>query len=148
VLAEIVQRCVRVKARVVGQDAREQGIRAALNLGHTFGHALEAAAGFDRLSHGEAISLGMVAALRLGQRLAVTPAPLVARVTRLLARLGLPTDLGSEPLDKAAELLGLDKKRKGRRVKFVLVREPGQIEFRNLELAELARLAGDLSRSD
>ncbi|HEU4578553.1 MAG TPA: 3-dehydroquinate synthase [Polyangiaceae bacterium] len=147
-IADIVRRSVRVKARVVGQDAREQGIRAALNLGHTFGHALEAAAGFDRLSHGEAISLGLVAALRLGQRLAVTPAPLVARVTRLLARLGLPTDLSSEPLDKAAELLGLDKKRKGRRVKFVLVREPGQIEFRNLELGELARLAGDLSRSD
>jgi 3-dehydroquinate synthetase len=78
----------------------------------------------------------------------VTPAPLGARVTRLLARVGLPTSLGSEPLDKAAELLGLDKKRKGRRVKFVLVREPGQIEFRNLELGELVRLAGDLSRSD
>jgi shikimate kinase / 3-dehydroquinate synthase len=148
VMEEIVRRSIRVKARVVGQDAREQGIRAALNLGHTFGHALEAAAGFDRLSHGEAISLGLVAALRLGQRLAVTPAPLVARVTRLLARLGLPTDLQGEPLDAAAELLGMDKKRRGRRVKFVLVREPGQIEFRNLELSELMRLAGDLSRSD
>jgi shikimate kinase/3-dehydroquinate synthase len=148
VTGEIVRRSIRVKARVVGQDAREQGIRAALNLGHTFGHALEAAAGFERLSHGEAISLGLVAALRLGQRLAVTPAALVARVTRLLARLGLPTDLQAEPLDAAAELLGLDKKRKGRRVKFVLVREPGRIEFRNLELGELTRLAGDLSRSD
>jgi shikimate kinase / 3-dehydroquinate synthase len=148
VMAEIVRRSVRVKARVVGQDAREQGIRAALNLGHTFGHALEAAAGFERLTHGEAISLGLVAALRLGQRLAVTPEPLVARVTRLLARLGLPTDLRSEPLDAAAQLLGLDKKRRGKRVKFVLVREPGQIEFRNLELGELMRLAGDLGRSD
>lgn len=148
VTEELVRRSIRVKARVVGQDAREQGIRAALNLGHTFGHALEAAAGFDRLSHGEAISLGLVAALRLGQRLAVTPATLVARVTRLLARLGLPTDLQGEPVAAAAELLGMDKKRRGRRVKFVLVREPGKIEFRNLELGELARLAGDLSRRD
>ena len=148
VTAEIVRRSVRVKARVVGEDAREQGIRAALNLGHTFGHALESAAGFDRLSHGEAISLGLVAALRLGQRLAVTPKSLVERVTELLVRLGLPTDLSKEPLDAAAGLLGLDKKRKGRRVKFVLVRQPGQIEFRNLELSELTRLAGDLGRSD
>jgi len=148
VTREIVRRSVRVKARVVGEDAREQGIRAALNLGHTFGHALEAVSGFDRLSHGEAISLGLVAALRLGQRLAVTQKSLVERVTELLARLGLPTDLRNEPLDAAAGLLGLDKKRKGRRVKFVLVRQPGQIEFRNLELSELGRLAGDLGRSD
>lgn len=148
VTAEIVRRSIRVKARVVGQDAREQGIRAALNLGHTFGHALEAAAGFDRLSHGEAISLGLVAALRLGQRLAVTSEPLVARVTRLLARLGLPTNLRDEPLEQAAELLQLDKKRKGKRIKFVLVREPGQIEFRSLEIGELVRLSGDLARMD
>lgn len=148
VTAELVRRSIRVKARVVGQDAREQGIRAALNLGHTFGHALEAAAGFDRLSHGEAISLGLVAALRLGQRLAVTSELLVARVTRLLARLGLPTNLREEPLEQAAELLQLDKKRKGKRIKFVLVREPGQIEFRNLELGELVRLSGDLARMD
>jgi shikimate kinase/3-dehydroquinate synthase len=148
VTAELVRRSIRVKARVVGQDAREQGIRAALNLGHTFGHALEAAAGFDRLSHGEAISLGLVAALRLGQRLAVTSEQLVARVTRLLARLGLPTNLREEPLEQAAELLQLDKKKRGKRIKFVLVREPGQIEFRNLEIGELVRLSGDLARMD
>jgi len=148
VTAELVRRSVRVKARVVGQDAREEGVRASLNLGHTFGHALEAAAGFDRLSHGEAISLGLVAALRVGQRLAVTPQAVVERIIALLARLGLPVDLSTEPLGSAADLLGLDKKRRGRRVKFVLVREPGQIEFRQLELTDLVRLASDLARGN
>ena len=147
VVGELVSRCVRVKAQVVGQDARESGIRAALNLGHTLGHALEAAAGFDRLSHGEAVSLGLVAALRIGERLGVTSASVVERVTALLNRLGLPTDLSSEPLGQAAMLVGLDKKRRGSHVKFVLVREPGQVEFRPIELAELQRLALELGRA-
>jgi shikimate kinase / 3-dehydroquinate synthase len=147
VIAELVRRCVRVKARVVGEDAREMGFRAALNLGHTFGHALEAVAGFDRLSHGEAISLGLVAALRLGQRLGVTSSELVAKITDLLARLDLPTDLGNEPLEQAATLIGLDKKRKGNSVKFVLVRAPGEIEFRSIELGELERHSVELARA-
>ena len=145
VITELVRRCVRVKARVVSEDAREMGFRAALNLGHTFGHALEAVAGFDRLSHGEAISLGLIAALRLGERLGVTRADLTARVGDLLARLGLPTDLSAEPLESAAGLIGLDKKRKGSSVKFVLARAAGDIEFRSLELAELGRFARELA---
>jgi shikimate kinase/3-dehydroquinate synthase len=141
---ELVRRSVRVKARIVGEDARENGMRAALNLGHTLGHALESVAGFDRLSHGEAVSLGLVAALRLGQRLGVTPPELVQRVTNLLARLGLPTDLASEPLETAVELVALDKKRRGSRVKFVLVRDAGAVEFLPIELAELTRWAPEL----
>jgi shikimate kinase/3-dehydroquinate synthase len=146
VITALVRRCVRVKARVVGEDARELGFRAALNLGHTFGHALESVAGFERLSHGEAISLGLVAALRVGQRLSVTPRELTERVTGLLERLGLPTDLSKEPLLDAAKLIGLDKKRKGKSVKFVLVRDAGNIEFRSLELAELERIAPSLAQ--
>jgi shikimate kinase / 3-dehydroquinate synthase len=146
VIEELVRRCVRVKARVVGEDARELGYRAALNLGHTIGHALESVSGFDRLSHGEAVSLGLVAALRVGQQLGVTPAGLVQRVTILLERLGLPTDLSREPLAEAAKLIGLDKKRKGKSVKFVLVRDAGGIEFRALPLEELERMASTLGR--
>jgi shikimate kinase/3-dehydroquinate synthase len=129
----------------VSEDTREAGVRASLNLGHTFGHALEAAGGFDRLSHGEAVSLGLVAALRLGERLGVTEAGLGERVTRLLERLGLPTDLSKEPLPEAADLIGLDKKRRGSKVKFVFVRRSGQIEFMPLELSQMKRLAADLA---
>ncbi|HEV8550899.1 MAG TPA: bifunctional shikimate kinase/3-dehydroquinate synthase, partial [Polyangiaceae bacterium] len=97
--AELVRRSVRVKARVVGLDEREGGLRAVLNLGHTLGHALEAQAGFERLSHGEAVSLGLVAALRLGERLGTTPPALRERCVRLLENVGLPTDLAAEPLE-------------------------------------------------
>lgn len=139
-LSDVVRRSVRVKARVVGLDPREDGIRAWLNLGHTVGHALEAQGGYGRLRHGEAVSLGLVAALRIGQRLGVTPRGLVERVTGSLAALGLPVDVGREPLREAVELLGHDKKRAGSRVKFVVARELGRVELVELPLDELSAL--------
>jgi shikimate kinase / 3-dehydroquinate synthase len=90
--------------------------------------------------------LGLVAALRVGQRLGVTPPVLVERVIELLARLELPTDLSKEPLAEAAKLIALDKKRKGTSVKFVLVHGAGHIVFRSLELTELERMARDLAQ--
>jgi shikimate kinase / 3-dehydroquinate synthase len=143
-VAEIVRRSVRVKARVVGQDERESGLRAVLNLGHTLGHALEAHAGFERLTHGEAVSLGLVASVRVGERLGQTPRGLGERVTKLLSELGLPTDLAREPLGEAAELVGLDKKRAGSRVRFVVARELGRVETTEIELGELKSLARTL----
>jgi len=142
--AELVRRSVRVKARVVGLDPREGGLRAVLNLGHTLGHAMEAQAGFERLMHGEAVSLGLVAALKVGERLGLTPAPLRERTVRLLASLGLPTDLSREPLADAARLIALDKKRAGNRIKFVVARELGRVETTDLELGELERLSPTL----
>jgi shikimate kinase/3-dehydroquinate synthase len=140
-VAEMVRRSVRVKARIVGLDARESGLRAVLNLGHTLGHALEAHAGFERLTHGEAVSLGLVAAVRVGERLGQTPRELGERVTRLLANLGLPTQLEAEPLADAAELVGLDKKRAGSRVRFVVAHDVGHVETTDIDLAELKSLA-------
>jgi shikimate kinase/3-dehydroquinate synthase len=140
-VAELVRRSVRVKARIVGLDERESGLRAVLNLGHTLGHALEAQAGFERLAHGEAVSLGLVAALQIGERLGSTPASLRERTLRLLTGLGLPTDLSREPLAEAARLIGLDKKRAGNRLKFVVARELGRVETMDLEVTELERLA-------
>jgi shikimate kinase/3-dehydroquinate synthase len=144
-VAEMVRRSVRVKARVVGLDEREGGPRALLNLGHTLGHALESHAGFERLTHGEAVSLGLVAALRLGEALGETPKSLTERTVRLLGALGLPVDLTREPLAEAAKLVGLDKKRNGSSIRFVLAREPGNVVLRDLPLAELERLAQTLT---
>src|SRR5204863_3534019 len=79
VVTEIVRRSVRVKARVVSRDEREDDLRACLNLGHTVGHALEAYAGYGKLRHGEAVSLGLVAALRVGERLGLTERALAER---------------------------------------------------------------------
>ncbi len=144
-LAEIVRRCIRVKARVVSADPREAGLRAVLNLGHTVGHALEAQAGYERLTHGEAIGLGLVAALRIGQKLGHTPAELAERTRRLLSTLRLMTAVEKEPLAAAAELIGHDKKRAGSRVNFVFARDLGDVVTVPLDLAELRELTRGLA---
>jgi shikimate kinase / 3-dehydroquinate synthase len=135
--AELVRRSVRVKARIVSFDQRESGLRAVLNLGHTVGHALEAQAGYSALSHGEAVSLGLVAALRLGEALGRTPRELSERTLSLLRRLGLPATLAGQPLAAATALLGHDKKRAGSAVKFVFARALGQVETQPIALSEL-----------
>ena len=134
---ELVRRSVRVKARIVSLDEREGGLRAVLNLGHTVGHALEAQAGYSALSHGEAVSLGLVAALRLGEALGHTPRDLSQRTIELLRRLGLPATLTGQPLAEAAQLIGHDKKRAGSDVRFVVARELGLVETIRLPLGEL-----------
>ncbi|MEZ4228688.1 MAG: 3-dehydroquinate synthase [Polyangiaceae bacterium] len=133
-LVEMLRRCVAVKAGVVSRDPRERGERAHLNLGHTLGHAMEAFAGYGQLTHGEAISLGLVAALRLGTRLGHTPSELTARIEDLLKQLGLPTDLARHELPRASSLLGHDKKRAGDRVRFVFARDVGDVFTEHLAL--------------
>lgn len=135
--AEIVRRSIRVKARIVSFDQRESGLRATLNLGHTVGHALEAQAGFSALTHGEAVSLGLVAALRLGEALGQTPRDLSERTLTLLQRLGLPASLAGQPLAEAATLVGHDKKRAGSNVNFVFARGIGRVETQSIALSEL-----------
>ncbi|MEP7048735.1 MAG: 3-dehydroquinate synthase [Pseudomonadota bacterium] len=135
--AELVRRSVRVKARIVSFDEREGGLRAVLNLGHTVGHALEAQAGYTALTHGEAVSLGLVAALRLGEMLGHTPRDLTQRTLELLKRLGLPSNLNGQPLKAAAALIGHDKKRAGSAVRFVMARGLGQVETLPIPLSEL-----------
>lgn len=142
---ELVRRCIAVKASVVSRDERETGLRASLNLGHTIGHALEAFGGYGTLTHGEAVSLGLVAAMRVGVRLAQTPKELEVRVTALLSALGLPTDLSTQPLRQAAALLTHDKKRGGAHVRFVLATAPGEVRFHKLGLAELEQLTCQLA---
>jgi shikimate kinase/3-dehydroquinate synthase len=144
-LVDIVRRCIRLKARIVSADPREAGLRAVLNLGHTVGHALEAQAGYERLTHGEAISLGLVAALAIGQKLGHTPPELAARTRRLLDQLQLLTALANEPLAAAADLIGHDKKRAGSRVNFVFARAVGDVVTLPLDLGELCEHTRGLS---
>lgn len=136
-LREIVERCVRVKARIVALDERESGIRAHLNLGHTIGHALESSGGFTALTHGEAVSLGLVAALRFGEKKGHTPAALTARVLSLLKKLQLPHQLSGAALEQSAQLLAHDKKRAGAQVRFVYAAEVGRVFTEAAALSEL-----------
>jgi 3-dehydroquinate synthase len=122
----------RMKAQIVARDERETGDRALLNLGHTFGHALEAAAGFsDRLYHGEAISIGMVLAFAFSARRGLCSPADAERVVRHFAAVGLPTRIaeiqGERPdADRLIELIGQDKKVKRGRLTFILVHGIGR----------------------
>ena len=126
VVAELVSRSAALKIRIISRDEREAGDRAFLNFGHTLGHALEAQGGYARLTHGEAVALGMVAALRVGRELGLTEPSTVDRVTHLLARLGLPTDLAAQPVEDALRLLGRDKKRSGSTLRAIFLRRLGE----------------------
>jgi 3-dehydroquinate synthase len=120
VLTELVRRSVAVKAAVVAADERESGERAHLNLGHTYGHAVEALTGYTEVRHGEAVAIGLVAALRLGVHEGRHGPELVERAEGLLAALGLPTR--GPRLDRAAvwETMARDKKATAD-VRFVLL---------------------------
>jgi 3-dehydroquinate synthase len=122
----------RAKAAIVARDERETGDRALLNLGHTFGHAFEAAAGFSgSLLHGEAVSLGMVLAFEVSARRGLLPAAEAERVARHLAAVGLPAHLSAVPgplpdADHLMNLIAQDKKVQRGRLTFILARGIGQ----------------------
>jgi shikimate kinase / 3-dehydroquinate synthase len=143
-LSEVVGRCVQVKARIVGLDEREGGVRAVLNFGHTVGHALEALGDYRRYTHGEAVSLGMVVALRLGVRLGYTAMDVAKRVEDLLVGLGLPVGVSSEEAVASAELVAHDKKRAGNAIGFVFARGIGDVRTERIGLEDLFQMVRDL----
>jgi shikimate kinase/3-dehydroquinate synthase len=124
-LAHAIARSCEIKAEVVRQDEREGGLRAVLNFGHTFGHAIEAGLGYGAWLHGEAVGCGMVMAADLSHRLGLVDAATVARMRALVAAAGLPTvapDLGAE---RWLELMEVDKKNEGGAIKFILLKPLG-----------------------
>ena len=131
-LSRAVERCVAIKAGIVTRDEREAGERALLNLGHTFGHALEAATGYsDRLLHGEGVAIGSLLAARLSARLGLCAQEVPSRVAAHLEATGLPRRLAAiaGPLPDAGALLELmrqDKKVRAGRLRFVLLRGIGE----------------------
>ncbi|MFM7101741.1 MAG: 3-dehydroquinate synthase [Verrucomicrobiota bacterium] len=129
VLASVVARCCAIKAEVVGQDETESGLRAILNFGHTIGHGLEAISRYGRYLHGEAISIGQVAAARLSVAHAGLPAADAARIRALLLRAGLPVTVTLSPSQRSRLLaaMQLDKKVSGGEIRFVLARKIGQV---------------------
>jgi 3-dehydroquinate synthetase len=123
---ELVRRCAAYKTAVVVADPEERGVRAVLNLGHTIGHGLEAAAGFDRLGHGQAVAVGLSAALWLSVRLRGLAPAVLEETEAALDRAGLPLRApGLDPDDVLAAMRG-DKKRVGGRLRFVLLEAVGQ----------------------
>ena len=129
-LAEAIATSCRQKASVVARDERELGERALLNFGHTFGHALEAEAGYGALLHGEAVAIGMVLAARLSATLGRAPSADSTRLAALLARFGLPTALPADaPADALLARMRLDKKNLSGRMRLILWRGIGEAEI-------------------
>jgi 3-dehydroquinate synthase len=131
VLEGVIARCCEIKADVVAQDETESGLRAILNFGHTIGHALEAISNYGKYLHGEAISIGQVAAAKLSQEVLGLPAADVERMRKLFDRAGLPTTLALNQgqRKKLLAAMKLDKKVSAGEIKFVLARQIGEVEF-------------------
>jgi shikimate kinase / 3-dehydroquinate synthase len=119
--------CVRLKIDVVAADELDEGVRASLNLGHTFAHALESATGYEGFRHGEAVALGLRVALRLSEHFAGLDPAVREEVDELLVRHGLPTGFEGPPTAVLLEHAGRDKKRRGDRRNLVLLRAPGDV---------------------
>jgi len=130
-LADLIRRCVDHKLAIVAADERETGMRASLNLGHTVGHGIEAAAGYDLYHHGEAISLGLLAALRLSEEVSGLEPEWRARTEVVLRRHGLPVRLDRDVrTDAILEAMGRDKKAEAGALNMVMIGSPGDVRLK------------------
>jgi 3-dehydroquinate synthase len=129
-LAHAVRRSCEIKAWVVGLDERESGLRAILNFGHTFGHAIEAGLGYGQWLHGEAVACGMVMAADLSARLGLVDAAFAQRLAALIGRAGLPMRGPALGAERYLELMRVDKKAQGGEIRFVLLDAPGSAVVR------------------
>ena len=130
-MAHAVQRCCEIKAEVVGQDERESGLRAILNFGHTFGHAIEAGLGYGAWLHGEAVGCGMVLAAELSAELGLVPTAFVERLSRVVERAGLPVQAPFMSDARWLELMRVDKKAEAGAIRFIVIEAPGRAGLRS-----------------
>ena len=134
-LAHAVKRSCEIKASVVALDEREAGLRAILNFGHTFGHAIEAGLGYGQWLHGEAVGCGMVMAAHLSQRLGLVDRAFVERLSTLIQKAGLPVKgpqlATTDNAGRYLELMRVDKKAEGGEIRFVVISGPGRAAMRS-----------------
>jgi len=131
-LSQAVARSAAIKAQVVSQDEKErEGKRTILNYGHTIAHGLEAATHYKRFLHGEAVAIGMMGAAKLSQRLGLLPSAAVERQRELLQKFGLPTGFSGLDLTEITRAMELDKKTKGKAIRWVLLQDIGKVVIRS-----------------
>lgn len=139
-LARAIRRSCEIKAWVVGQDEREAGLRAILNFGHTFGHAIEAGLGYGAWLHGEAVGCGMVMAADLSARLGLIDAAYAARIAQLVERAGLPVRGPALGVERYLELMRVDKKAEAGEIRFVLIDGQGSARLSRAPHAVVAQV--------
>lgn len=135
-----VQRSCELKASVVSQDERESGLRAILNFGHTFGHAIEAGLGYGEWLHGEAVGCGMIMAAELSAEVCGLPAQSVQKIRDVVAAIGCPTTPPQWDHDKWIDLMGLDKKAEGGQLRFVLLPELGRSVVQTVDVDTIKKV--------
>ena len=131
VLEKVVARCCEIKSEVTTRDEKELDLRRILNLGHTFGHGLEAACQFQRVTHGEAVAYGMIAASHLSQRMGLLDADSCQRIVEAIRRVGDLPSIDTVPTQEVLDAMKLDKKRRGDRTVVVLLEEIGRAVIRD-----------------
>lgn len=149
-LAHAIKRSCEIKAEVVGIDEREQGLRAILNFGHTFGHAIETATKYGEYLHGEAIAIGMTMAAEMSRKIGWISSEDSERVKKLIVDFGLPTRAPRIGTQKALELMGMDKKVQAGRIRLILLKSLGEAQVSGDYPAEMLRSTLDacVDRSD
>ena len=147
VLVELIRRNVEIKAAVVMEDELEKGVRAHLNLGHTFGHAIEACAGYGQWLHGEAVALGMVAAVRTAIEFGLCSSHVEPEVIELLQAAGLPVKVELPDLQRLESAMRMDKKVEDDRLRLVLPTRIGEVEIRDDVPEACIRAGWDAIRS-
>jgi len=144
-LMHAVQRSCEIKAEVVARDECEGGLRAILNFGHTFGHAIEAGVGFGAWLHGEAVAAGMVLAASLSERMGLADGEVSVRLVKLLARCELPIRAPALPVERYLQLMRLDKKARGGDIRFTLLDGRGRAAVRSANDALVREVLADLA---
>jgi len=124
-----------IKARIVEQDEKETSVRAILNFGHTFGHALETNAGYSTYTHGEAVAIGMVYESRIAREMGLVDSSFIERLANLLERAGLPTSIAEVDIERLISSMYFDKKNKDGKIVFVLPTDYGKVQvFRDVDI--------------
>ena len=131
ITSKVIARSATIKCRVVSEDEKETGIRTVLNYGHTVAHGLEAATDYGRFLHGEAVAIGMMAAARLSHRLKLLSKKIVDRQRIILQRFGLPIDCSGVSVDDVLAAMEMDKKVRGKAIRWVLLEDIGQVIIRS-----------------
>lgn len=130
-LNEAIQRSCENKAEIVASDEQEKGVRALLNLGHTFGHAIENGMGYGVWLHGEAVAAGIVLAAELSRRMKFISEADVSRIRKIFVQAGLPVDAPKMPVDKYLQLMMLDKKVEAGKTRFIVLNRIGEAVMRS-----------------
>jgi 3-dehydroquinate synthase len=136
---DLIERCVRIKINVVEEDETEEGLRRILNFGHTIGHGVELLGNYSDLSHGEAVAIGMAAALKLGNSLGITRDGCYERIVSILQSYRLPTKL-THSVETVFDALLSDKKKQGDSIHFVMIEDFGKTSVIKIPLSELKQM--------